>query len=199
MPIIIALDLDLQNYFDELNLLQSNASETTFVLLARVSTLSPGLWFSLHEFLSTLKHFRTNRNTDFSPSRKSNANTTDMTSILIYCFDRIRILPHLDEGTGQSTTTTALAMLLDGKVRARPSGEGDPGEMALIRLGELDIGQVAATGGRCSSVCAGSTGMAWPRGKAQTVGAERRCRGEDPRPCRPRRPHNTARAALQNI
>jgi len=94
VPIIIALDLDLQNYFDELNLLQSNASETTFVLLARVSTLSPGLWFSLH---------------DFSPSRKSNANTTDKMSILIYCFDRIRILPHLDEGTGQSTTTTALA------------------------------------------------------------------------------------------
>jgi len=107
VPIIIALDLDLQNYFDELNLLQSNASETAFVFLARVSTPSPGLWFSLHEFLSTLKHFRTNRNTDFSPSRKYNANTTDMTSILIYCFDRIRILPHLDEGAGQSTTTTA--------------------------------------------------------------------------------------------
>jgi len=92
-----------------------------------------------------------------------------------------------------------LAMLLDGKVGARPSGEGDTGEMVLIRLGELDIGQVTATGGRCSSVCAGSAGTAWPRGKAQTVGAERRYRGEDPRPCRPRRPRNTARAALQNI
>ena len=101
MPIIIALDLDLQNYFDELNLLQSNASETAFVLLARVSTLSPGLWFSLHEFLSTLKHFKTNRNTNFSPSRKSNANTADMTSILIYCFDRIRRLSHLDEDSPQ--------------------------------------------------------------------------------------------------
>ena len=89
-----------------------------------------------------------------------------------------------------------LAMLLDGKVGARPSGEGDPGEMVLIRLGELDIGQATATGGRCSSVCAGSAGTAWPRGKAQTVGAEHRCRGEDPRPCRPR---NTARAALQII
>ena len=130
MPIIIALDLDLQNYFDELNLLQSNASETAFVLLTRVSTLSPGLWFSLHEFLSTLKHFRTNRNTDFSPSRKSNANTTDMTSILIYCFDRIHILPHLDEGSPQPQPHP---MLLDGKVGARPSGEGDPGEMVLIR------------------------------------------------------------------
>ncbi|CAD6339311.1 unnamed protein product [Miscanthus lutarioriparius] len=42
--------------------------------------------------------------------------------------------------------------------------------MVLSRLGELDVGQVAATGRRRSSVCAGSMGTAWPRGKAQTLG-----------------------------
>jgi hypothetical protein len=128
-----------------------------------------------------IEAIRTNSNTDFFPSRKSNANTADVTSILIYCFDRIANYLTLTRAVHNNSHTWPQlvkgllseegiqAMLLEGEVEHVQAAR-EIGATVLSRLGELDVGQVAATGRRRSSMCAGSAGTVWPRGKAETVG-----------------------------